>query len=64
MYNFTICQNGLRPFSYYSSVFTYNNPGKGSETPEWFVCLFFFSLAKGTLQLYFALLKKGNALVK
>jgi hypothetical protein len=25
---------------------------------------FFFSLAKGTLQLYFALLKKGNALVK
>lgn len=61
MCNFTIFQNGLQPFSYYSSFFTCNKSGRGSETREWLVCLiFFFSLAKGTLQLYFLLLKRGT----
>lgn len=43
--------------------FTCNKPGSGSETWEWLVCLFafFFSpLAKGTLQLYLLLLKRGT----
>lgn len=40
--------------------FTCNKSGRGSETREWLVCLVFFSLAKGTLQLYFLLLKTGT----
>lgn len=63
MCNFMIFQNVLWPFSYYSSFFTCNNSGRGSETWEWLVCLvffFFFSFAKGTLQLYFLLLKRGT----
>lgn len=44
-------------------LFTCNQFGRGSESGEWLACLvflFFFSLAKGTLQLYFLLLKRGT----
>lgn len=64
MCNFTIFQNVLRPFSYYSSFFfACNKSGRGSETREWLVCLVFFS-CQGYPAAVLLIIEKGNALVK
>lgn len=64
MCNFTIFQNGLQPFSYYSSFFTCNKSGRGSETREWLVCLIFFFSCQGYPAAVLSIIEKGNALVK